>query len=213
MGKAVWGTSGGFQGKNGANIGRWLDGQNIVGPLPHPSQIPPTIAQLNQRAIFGMLTSWLRIIKLIIRSGFNIAGERGSPWTAAVSYNLRNAVTGVAPNFAIDYPKVVFCKGQLSTPTDWSVSSGTGAALEFEWSKEFNVGAGADTDKVTFVTYNPTRGSFIFLMGAATRVQESYSLQMPLTFAGDTVHCWMSFLSADGKVSSNSIYIGIAVVV
>ena len=57
MGKAIWGTSGGFQGKNGANVDRWLDGQNIVGPLPHPSHTPATTAQINQRIKFALVTS------------------------------------------------------------------------------------------------------------------------------------------------------------
>jgi hypothetical protein len=208
MGKAIWGSNGGYQGKNG-----WVKGQNIIGPLPHPTQTPPTTAQLNQRARFGLVTSWLRMTKGIIRSGFNVHKETISPWSTAVAYNLDNAVTGVAPNYVMDYPKVLFCKGQLSTPPDYSVGSGSGAVIEFEWDKTFNQGFGADTDQATFITYNPTKGAFVFMTGAATRVAETYNMQMPLSFAGDTVHCWMSFLSADGKVSSNSVYIGIAVIV
>lgn len=208
MGKAIWGTSGGFQGKNGANVGRWLDGQNIVGPLPHPTSTPPTIAQVNQRAKFGMMTSWLRVLKGVIRSGFNVRKVRLSPWSAAVAYNLKYAVTGVAPNFTVDYPAVLFCKGELSKPLDVTVTSVVGADVTFDWDPVFNPGFGAATDKATFVAYNPMKDLFVVLTGAATRATGTYTLQMPSLFTGDQVQCYMSMLSEDGKVSSDSVYAG-----
>ena len=207
MGKAIWGTSGGFQGKNGANVGRWLDGQNIVGPLPHPSQTPATTAQINQRAKFALVTSWLRLVKGVIRTGYNIHKVTISPWCTAVQYNLDNAVTGVAPNYEINYPIVKFCKGELSIPLDAMVTSLAGAELKFDWDSQFNVGFGADTDKATIVVYNPDKGLFTLLTGAATRVAGTYTLQLPASYSGDEVQCYMSLLSADGTVSSDSVFV------
>ncbi|WP_316787959.1 DUF6266 family protein [Pedobacter frigoris] len=213
MGRAIWGTSGGFQGKNGANVGRWLNGQNIVGPLPHPSQTPPSTAQLNQRARFGLVTSWLRVVKGVIRIGFNVHKEKASPWNAAVQYNLEYAVTGVAPNFTMNYPMVLFCKGELSPPLDVTVATAAGANLEFEWDTLFNVGFGADTDKATFVVYNPDKDLFVVLAGAVTRVTGTFTMQLPVSFTGDLVQCYMSLLSTDGKVSSDSVFAGALTVV
>lgn len=36
-----------------------------------------------------------------------------SPMNAAVSYNLKNAIT---PDFQVDYPKLIYSKGNLSLP-------------------------------------------------------------------------------------------------
>lgn len=212
MGKAIWGTSGGFQGKNGANIGRWVDGQNIVGPLPHPSQKPPTTAQLNQRAKFGLVTSWLRLIKGIIRTGFNVHKEKVSPWSTAVAYNLRHAVLGAGPNYTIDYPNVLFCKGELSIPTEVMVTSLPDSELKFDWDTIFNVGFGDGTDQVSIVVYNPSRNLFTMQNAAATRAAGTYTLKMPASFAGDQVQCYLSLLSADGKTASDSVYVGMVTV-
>lgn len=213
MGKAIWGTSGGFQGKNGANVGRWLDGQNIVGPLPHPSQNPPTTGQINQRAKFALVTGWLRLVKGIIRTGYNVRRKKVTAWSTAVQYNLDNAVTGVAPNYEMNYPYVKFCKGELTVPMEATVTSLADAELKFDWSPEFNVDFGADTDKATMVVYNPDKGLFTLRIGAATRIAGTYTLHLPASFSGDEVQCYMSFLSADGEVSSDSVFVAAILVV
>ena len=207
MGKALWGTSGGFQGKNGANIGRWLDGQNIVGPLPHPSQKPPTTAQINQRAKFGLVTSWLRVVKGVIRTGYNVHKEKVTPWSTAVQYNLDNAVTGTAPNYLMNYPAVKFCKGELTLPTVVEVSTLVPLELKFDWDGIFNPDFGAPTDKITLVIFNSSKFLFTVLIGVATRAAGTYTMQMPASFSGDMMQCYMSFLSEDGKVSSDSLFV------
>ncbi|TCD01668.1 hypothetical protein EZ437_13190 [Pedobacter psychroterrae] len=124
-----------------------------------------------------------------------------------MQYNLDNAVTGVAPNYEINYPIVKFCKGELSIPLDAMVTSLAGAELKFDWDSQFNVGFGADTDKATIVVYNPDKGLFTLLTGAATRVAGTYTMQLPASYSGDEVHCYMSLLSADGQVSSDSVFV------
>ena len=213
MGKALWGTSGGFQGKNGANIGRWLDGQNIVGPLPHPSQKPPTTPQLNQQARVRLVTGWLRLLKGVIRTGYNVHKEKVSPWSTAVQFNLKHAVTGVSPNYVIDYPKAKFCMGELTPPQDVELTTVAAAELVFDWPTTFNADFGAATDKATIVVYNPARNLFTLVTGAATRAAGTYTLQLPASYSGDQVQCYMSFLSADGKLSSDSVFAGATVLV
>lgn len=33
-------------------------------------------------------------------------------------------------------------------------------------------------------------------------------LAVPTTFTGDEVHCWLAFISADGKQLATSVYLG-----
>jgi hypothetical protein len=58
------------------------------------------------------------------------------------------------------------------------------------------------------VVYNSTKNQFVKLTGAAARSALTFNLTVPPDFAGDDVHLWMSMVSADGKLSSDSQYIG-----
>jgi len=44
---------------------------------------------------------------------------------AAVDYNLERAVTGVSPNYVLDYPKVLFSKGRLAGANAMEVATRT----------------------------------------------------------------------------------------
>lgn len=214
MGKALWGTSGGFQGKNGANIGRWVNGQNIVGPLPHPSLLPPTTGQLNARAKFGLMVTFLSWISPLIKVGFQDAHkEKQTAFNAAFVYNYRNAVTGSsADNYTIDYPKVVYSKGRLGLSYLASMATTEDAQLDLSWVAGIANGIGKPTDLATFVVYNPAKELFVTAVGAAPRSALSFDMALPSTFSGDNVYVYMSFVSADGKMASDSLYMGTTVV-
>jgi hypothetical protein len=49
-------------------------------------------------------------------------------------------------------------------------------------------------------------------IGGAVRSALTFQLELPAEYSGDTVHCWMALVSADGKLVSNSQYVGTAVI-
>jgi hypothetical protein len=210
MGIQIWGAFGGFQKKTGALVGHWLKGQNVITAIPHPSQKPPTQAQLDQRAKFKLIVSWLSWINALVKTGFAEARkEKQSPMNAAVAYNYANAITGVSPNFTIDYAKAAYSKGRLSPAYNPSVSTSVADEITFDWSADFNTGFGAATDLATLVAYNPDKNRFVYLSAAAARSALTFTLDMPADFAGDLVYCYISFVSANGKMLSDSTYIGV----
>lgn len=213
MGIQKWGAFGGFQKKTGPLVGHWLNGQNVITPLPHPSQEPATTPQLDQRSIFGMMVGWLRILKLIIRTGFLVHKTTESPWSASVGYNLKNAVTGISPNFTIDYPAVKFTKGDLSNPLTTGVAATVAAELTFTWTALVNPGSGLPTDKATFVVFCPVLWLFVTVADVVDRDALTYDLELPAEFSGESVHCWILFKSADGKRASDNDYLGLIPVV
>ena len=42
---------------------------------------------------------------------------------------------------------------------------------------------------------------------AAKREHKRAELQLPADFSGDAVHCWMGYVSRDGKMVSTSVYV------
>ncbi|MNY67289.1 hypothetical protein D3C86_2048480 [compost metagenome] len=60
----------------------------------------------------------------------------------------------------------------------------------------------------TIVAYNPVKGQFVTLAGAAARSAMAFNLPVPPDFAGDDCHVYISMVRADGKLTSDSFYIG-----
>lgn len=66
---------------------------------------------------------------------------------------------------------------------------------------------GALTDMATVMVYNPVKDRFVVMTNAAPRSALTYTLTLPDDYAGTTIHCYISFVSVDGKMASNSTYI------
>ncbi|WP_316817983.1 DUF6266 family protein [Pedobacter nyackensis] len=205
------GILGGFRKKVGNISGAFWRDLNVIKSLPRKSNKPPTQTQLDQRMKFGLVTAFLSIMSEFIDEGYRTGNGSTSPMNDAVAYHLKNAVTGVAPNFTLDYTKFSFSKGKLSVPSVSTVDTAAPASVDFNWSLD-----GADnkykdaTDVINVLAYNPTKNQFVSLKAAAPRSALNYSLPLPLDFVGDSVHCFFSFTSTKKKkLHSRSVYIGL----
>jgi hypothetical protein len=209
MGIQHWGAFGGFQRKTGALVGHWTNGQNVITAIPHPSQNPPTVPQLNARAKFKTVIDFSRRLTPLIRVGYqNAHKEKQSGFNAAFVDNYAKAVTGIAPAYVIDYPKFAYSKGQLSNGYNTEILTTVAATIKYSWLATLATGIGGPTDMATLVVYNPVKDQLVTLTNAAARSVLTYSLLVPGDFSGDDVHCWISFVSADGKMASDSFYVG-----
>lgn len=199
------GILGFFRGKVGRVIGSVVRGVHYMKGLGDVRADNPTQAQLDQRLKFALMTSFLRPLQGLIKTGFQ-AGKTGlTSMNKAMAANLNEAITGVSPNFAIDYAKIRYSKGSLIKPSGVSVDTAPQSKLVFHWE---NPGAAAASDELTILIYNKRRDVYVLLPGAAPRSATTYTLQLPIDFADDVVHMWVSFVAADGKEVSDSFYIG-----
>ncbi|WP_316793746.1 DUF6266 family protein [Pedobacter frigoris] len=206
MGIQHLGAFGGFQGKAGALVGHRVNGQNVITGVPYPSTKPPTQSQLDVRSIFRVMIDFIRPINSFLQVGFkHVKKEKQSAFNYAFRENY-DAVAKVFP-FAIDYTKIVLSKGHLDTPYIPEVASAAGAVV-FEWLANVGMGGGAATDRISVLVYNPAKDAFVGLMQVVPRSALTYTLALPADFTGDMVSCWISAVSADGKVVSDSAYLG-----
>jgi hypothetical protein len=208
MGTQLKGPLGAFRGKVGSIIGSVVKGRNIITSLHTKSSKPPTKAQLDQRTKFGLVASFLSYFSDLIEIGFSAQTSVGSTMNAAVSYNLKYAITGTSPDFSINYSELSFSRGKLTGPKDSEVEAFPDAKLRFTWTANNAALKLTDpTDQLLILVYNPGRDEVITAIRVATRSALTYTLQLPQEFSGEEVYNYMAFVSTDGRVS-NSIYAG-----
>ena len=209
MGKLSRGFLGGFQGQLGTAYGCFWRLMDLIKAMPRKVKRAPTEAQVPARLKMKLMTSFLARIKTFINVGFKHATAPGqAAMNVAVAYNLNNAITGTAPDYTIDFPKLLLSKGNLPLPGVITATAEAAAKVKFVWAESYaGIAEGSADDKASFIVYNETRSQFILITDAATRSALQYSLQLPPPFVGDTVHCYISFVGADGKEVSNSKYV------
>lgn len=208
MGTQLKGPLSAFRGKVGTIIGTIVKGRNIVTSLHTRSSKLPTQAQLDQRRKFGLVTSFLSYFGDLIEIGFSGQTTIGSPMNAAVAYNLKYAVTGISPNFSINFSELSFSRGKLIGPKDSEVEALAAAKLKFNWMASNTAQKLTDpADQLLILVYNQSKDEVITAIDAALRRDLTYTLQLPSDFSGNEVYCYMAFVNADGRVS-DSIYAG-----
>lgn len=209
MGIIKRGILGGFRKKTGTVAGAYVGGQDIIRALPRTSNKPPTTLQLNQRNKFGLVTSFLSLISDWIDMAYKKAPGRQSSMNKAVKDHLKDAVTGIAPNFTFDYTKLKFSTGKLAVPSTFSVDTTAPAKIDFNWAPDGPDSKYKDaTDVINVMVYNATKDQFVSLKSAAPRSAGTYVLPLPLEFVGDSVHCYFSFSSTKVKnLHSKSVYV------
>lgn len=210
MGIIRQGILGGFRNKTGSVVGAYWRNRDVIRGLPRASNKPATQAQADQRFKFGLITAFMARLSSFIDLGWGSGNGSTSPMNNAVAFHLKQAVTGVAPNFTIDYTKLKINSGKLLLANGIAVAITAAARVDFSWLNTVPDGKYKDaTDRVNVVVYNPAKDSFVTLQSAAARSALSYNLQVPPDFSGDTVHCYISFSSIiDKKLVSDSYYAG-----
>jgi hypothetical protein len=208
MGKIAQGILGGLSGKVGNIIGGSWKGIDYIRIKPSSVANPRTEGQVNQRNKFSITLEYLQANKAFIKIGYKSFATKKTEFNAAMSYVLNNAVGGTAPNFTIDYSLALLSRGNLSSVLNGAVDTFTPGQVTFAWSDNSAEGNANATDKVMVLVYNPSKKESISILDGADRTVGSQVVTIPNTYAGETVELFMAFVSEDGKVVSNSVYLG-----
>lgn len=215
MGILRQGILGGFRKKAGSVVGAYWRTLDVIRGLPRSSGKAPTQAQKDQQLKFRLTTSFLSWISDLVEVGYKSMSKVATPMNLAVSYNINAAITGIAPDFTLDYKKIRFSDGKLNLPEGLSVESVAGAKLKFSWLHTDPDSKFLDaTDMASILVYNPVKAKFLKLLNVVPRSTGTYTLQVPVSFADDEVHCYISFNSVKQKnLVSLSAHLGLVPVV
>ena len=207
MGILKSGILGPMQNKTGSAIGRMHRNINVITGPYRKTNKPATAAQLDVQAKLGMLSSFLNAIDDLIKPGFKQYAKGEDPVNVASSFNYQHAFIKDEAGLRLNYAKLVYSRGYILGPE----SSGLLALpnkIEFNWLPQRQSKYCQYTDMATVMVYNPVKERFIKLKGVAERYAQGCLFDIPPHFAGDTVHCYISFASKDGKLQGNSTYLG-----
>jgi len=208
MGKIRKGILGGFSGKVGTVVGASWKGIAYMRSLPQKVRNPRTEPQRMQRSKFALSLNFLQPMTALLRTGWKLYANRQSPFNAAMSYTVFNAITGTYPNYAIDASKVFISRGALSPAVNASVAASSGATVTFNWNDNSGTSAANTTDKALLAVVNPEKSEAVLDTDGARRSDTTMSVNMPANWAGETVHTYMGFVSEDGREVANSAYLG-----
>lgn len=163
-----------------------------------------------QRARFGLATSFFRPFNSFIPLTFEpVAGQ--SARNVAMSNIVNNAVTGVYPDFTIDYGKVLVAQGKLETPKNATVSSPEPGKLVFTWDHNLVAHKDFASNNAILVAYEPVDGTVIQTLFGGVRQTGTGMLSVDY-FSGKDVHVWMAFRTELENSVSRSVYLGVITV-
>ena len=157
MGTIKQGILGGFSGKVGTVIGGNWKGIDYMRSKAASISNPKTEAQLDQRARFGAALKFLQPLTAFLRVGFKNYAVKMTAFNSAMSYNLNNALTGVYPDYSIDYASALVARGSLPGALNPQVAMNSTTELEFSWTNNSNEAKAKGNDKVLLVVLNPAK--------------------------------------------------------
>lgn len=169
---------------------------------------PRTPGQLSQRAKFSVILKFLKPCKEFVRIGFKSKAKNMSEFNYATSLLYKNALTGEYPDWSIDYSKVVLSIGNLAGALEPKILLTTGWEIEFTWQIDSEGTNYFLYDKVMVLVFNPAKQEAVTITNGNIRYKLRQLVELPATFAGDEVVCYIAFQDMDGKRVSDSQFIG-----
>ena len=208
MGKINQGILGGFSGKVGNVIGGTWKGIDYMRVRPASVANPQTEGQVDQRTRFTTALQFLQTMKDFVKVGYKNYAIKMSAFNSAMSYILKNAVTGDYPDFTVDYANALISRGSLAGVLNGAANSSAAGAIDFTWDDNSSEANAQATDKAMILAYNQSKDKAVFITAGSARSAGSQTLTVPDDFSGDSVECYIAFISADGLSVANSKYLG-----
>lgn len=193
---------GGVSGRIGNVVSCKRYGKYYLRSLPAEVNHPDTEKQLSQRMRFALIQELQQSIIKFLRVGFGAWSEGRSAYNAAMSHNLKNAVTGEYPNMHIDFPKVQVSKGTLAPAEFVAVQQNASGSIIITWQNSQSARNSHPTDRalVLLLATEPYTSVTLFLNDL--RMNEQVTIPQPDALRNRTIHVYLSFI-AEGIFTGN----------
>jgi len=195
-------TFGAISGRHGSAVAASTkSGKCILKIFKAPSN-PNTDKQVAQRTKFGFVNSELSYMRELFKITFGSTLGKNQ----AVSFAMKDAVTGESPDYALDYSKLKISIGSLYGTGQVSLVKTVDSKIKVDWSYTDLTGNTAN-DQVNLAFFNIETKEALLKQNVVLRSIGTVDVELPTVWAGQSVHCWIYFSSPDGKMNSTSQYI------
>ncbi len=168
MGRIQKGILGPVSGTVGTVIGGSWKGISYLRSQPISKKRTPTVDQLDHQLKFSVVLNFVQTMVALVQQTFKKQAIRMSEFNAAFSYNYHNAVTGIAPDYDIDFAKALVSRGDLPNATAPAATL-TNNKVFFTWTDNSGTGAAAGKDKAVLEAFCRNYNLTLFSTTAAVR--------------------------------------------
>lgn len=209
MGKINQGVLGGFSGKVGTVVGASWKGIAYMRSMAESVKNPKSEGQVEHRSKFKLLVKFLAQFEGLFKTSFKSMAVKMSTFNAATKVNWAiQPFGGTATEPTLDHTQIVFGRGSLpglATPT--VTVDGTGIKLSY--SDNSSEEGAATTDVVYGVIVDTASGKGFPVMTSALKRNSGTGVFFDAeAFEGQTLDVFAGLKSADGRNSSEIVYIG-----
>lgn len=208
MAKLKSGILGGISGTIGNIIGGNWRGIDYIRSKPANVKDRNTEAQQNQRKRFRIMITFLKKAKVFVNIGFRNSGRARTPINAAMSKNIKEAVSGVFPDISLDPSKLILAEGNLFGARNYGMDLGTAGSAIITWTSDTSASGTSADDIAMILLYNSVKQEVVMDINTASRSAESATLAIPAGWSGENVAGYLAFRSPTGKEVSDSIFLG-----
>ena len=160
--------------------------------------------QKEVRSKFTTVVDLLKSINPVIKIGWAKVAKNMTPMNAAMSYHLKNAVTGDYPDYEIDYQKVIISRGNLPGVKDLQISTITSNEIGLEWTY-YDESTTSPDDELSLCVLNHTKNDLQINIRDVVRSDASITFGLPSHWEqGDSVSIYIFLTSVDNKSVSTS---------
>ncbi len=206
MGTYQKGIMGAFSGTIGTVIGgSWRD-IDYMRSRPTIRKRTPTEKQLDQQARFTTAVEFETTMTGLLETSFKNYAVKMSGYNSALSYNLKNAITGKYPDYSIDYSVALISRGKLPNAVS-PAATVTGDTVFFTWMDNSGTAEAKPDDAAILVMHCAALKTTFYTLNGGTRNSGAGNIDATI-FKGNTVQTWLGFISANGELVANSFYTG-----
>lgn len=209
MGKSFQGPWGNFTGKIGNIVGRIRRGEQTLSIYQRNVNQPNTQSQMVQRQRFSLIVGFVTTLGAWLDAFGKAIAQIGQTGYNAIMSNMmsNDPYTGSYPSLGLDFTKLSLSKGQLNLPPNM-VANVDGQDIVLNWTNDSGTGNAKAEDLVSVAVYDVAKENSVVFMDSAKRSDSAATVTIPTMFNSDTLHVYCAFRSDDGRIVSDSYYLG-----
>ena len=183
-------------------------GQNVVSSKAFNRKDSNTDAQKAQRAGFKLIVDAYQILGGFAEMGFPVRAERMSPYNLFMTLNLPGAIDNSGETPVIDFSLLQIAKGSLAgVQVDAATIDATG--LKLNLTTKAGYPKTEATDVIRIVAGTKTGALYTSTVNRGTDSTLETMVTMTGVSADDILFVYVFVNTADGKKSSNSMFVEI----